>query len=831
MLNLRAPSIGAGNAVKPSPWDHSRPHGRKAAEASVKISQSAEMSAQHIQKYVIPHHRMYQNAYFRFNVSSDLPLFESEAKEEILDKTRKYLEDGKVATQAQQVAALLEDDSFPSEWEDHVAIASLAFLCTSLCSSGHNIEAEMVSDALSSFILYEPTKNDAGTHRKLALATAANRLTGRVRRESQWNREAQQGCPIDYLLNSMMAYGEAPDLRMEGYGANDAIQMNSLSDITAAVYYVLTKVSSEGQDAHKSYLFPPTLRQIASLVSMPAEITATLIQRLEEVLAIASIASVCEAAYLEYLTAEPRLLLSGPFIRHLTTLLFETDLSKLSVRLLDPIANSISGIIHLAKWSPIRDALVLRLLESYGDQKVDWALVNLAVEWQAKHTVSQDVERTDSTTECARLCQKWLDECKKAYAMHRGNVAILSVRQGYLGLLRKALEGDELETRPRTDPIKPVAEAITLLNSAITANGENLLHLSGRAAFIPVTKMVVEALGRVQSKPFLAAKDSGGYCPLHLACRGRGDFESFLLFLYGGADINELDARGQTALYMCFPPKAETHDYVPTLDRLATEHGLLLTLPLKSFQAWGNYNNGRTVDTPTFVLRRLINCFVANKCSVDVKDLQGRTSAHYAAVNGWGINIDALFKGSGAETEEKIRLMLLASDDLGDDILSTARKHNDETCEAIIVSEMRKRCLDIPLKATSETQLLDECNKPPVNTIQHIIQSNPSEHVQPAMPNTKDAPGPKGPGPMITLPPTVSSSRSHSLLTPTSPQSPALSQTSPPNSSHGSMSSPVGRPSPLPSPPQPPYSPPVTYRVAPNEENRKGGKFLKKIFK
>jgi hypothetical protein len=434
----------------------------------------------------------------------------------------------------------------------------------------------------------------------------------------------------------------------------------------------------------------------------------------------------------------------------------------------------------------------------------------------------------------------------------------LSVKQGFLGLLRKALEGDELKTQPRIAAVKPCVPASSLLQSAVTEKGENLLHLSAKSAFIPATKLVVEALGTVQSRPFFNSKDRDGFCPLHLACKRRGDLDSVLLYVYGGALLDTVDARGQTVLHLCFPPRLEVQEYVPVVDKFASDHSLLLTLPLKISKAWGVHGKGRVIGTDTFVLRGLINQFIARGASIIAKDEQGRTPAHCAAANGWGINMDALFSRSGSEAEDAIRECLRTLDYSGTDVLTTTRVKNDKEGEAIVVSEMRKRCIDtIPHSQPGGVENVQQAfKKSPVQSLHtqspiSMTTGSPSAALAPSSPPIhQPIPRPSPSVQQLSSPASpASTTHSNATVSPTSsrvvsptPSSPRIlhpSQYTPPAPSHPSGATPpLNQPSPHPVQPtmhpylQGPQLPQAQYRPPSSDESKKReGKFLKNIFK
>jgi hypothetical protein len=154
-----------------------------------------------------------------------------------------------------------------------------------------------------------------------------------------------------------------------------------------------------------------------------AEISQSLVFRVETFFKISSLAALCEQACTEELTVEPRMLLSGQFIKHLTSNILQCNLQHIEVRFLEPLANAISEILRLGKWS-----------------------VELS--------------------ECSKLCQKLIHDYSQNFQAGKINVAIRSVERGHLGLLRKLLEGDDLHSQPRVYAPKPCRPAASLVGSA-----------------------------------------------------------------------------------------------------------------------------------------------------------------------------------------------------------------------------------------------------------------------------------------------------------------------------------------------------------------------------
>ncbi len=649
----------------------------------------------------MPHDKTFRSAYFRFDVPTSLPFFEHEARDFILEQTLQYLQDREVTTQTARLAEVLEEESFPSTWEDQIALSSLASLSTAFASSGYNNEAELVSDCISTYILYEPTKIDSGTHRKLFLAASADRLAQLVRTERPWTGSDLSGnklsapYPAAFFLNLLTAYGDFEGIPEELSVDDPLADLSSMSDIAAGCYSLLSAERGRDTQEMNSGLFINVLRQISKMVSMPVEVTRSLIIRVETLFRISSLAALCEQACVESLTAEPRLLLSGQFIRHLTTVILQCDLQHVDIRFLEPVANAISEILRLTKWSIVRDPLIVKLLaQDLGQGKESWGLVNLAVEREAQHIRATRKGQNIALSDCNTSCQKVIQKFGQLFQSERNKLAVWSVDRGYLGLLRKLLEGDELSTAPRVYAPKPCNSAASIAGSIDTYTGGNLLHRAAAKAYIPGLKMMVECLGKIKAPPLFSALDNDGLSPLHICVQRRGDIDTLLLCIYAGADLDHDSLTGQTALHYCFPRKEEIHDYFPAVEDLSKEHGLLITLPIKPPRAWGIHGGGREIGRPTSALRNFVHQLSCHGASVALQDLSGATPAHLAAVTGWGVNVDMLFIRGGETAEGMARELLQVRDRHNNSVLSVMRAMDDEEGERIISAEMRKRCID-----------------------------------------------------------------------------------------------------------------------------------------
>jgi hypothetical protein len=650
----------------------------------------------------LPHDEVLRSTYFRFDLPEELPFFEFEAKDLILAQTVQYLKAREIATHAARAVSMLEEEDFPDTWEDQIALSSLASLLTTFMSKGYHKEGEMVSDSISSYTLYETTKFDSGSHWKLIMAASADQLALFVEQQLPWSKPGAEDKNVSgpfspaFYLNSSMAYCQFEG-HMGGAKPPEVLpEFSTLSDFAAASYFFLTAARRRDPQELQSSLFINILRQLSTSVSMIAELTPTLIVRVETLLKISSLAVLCEAAFTETLSAESRILLSGNFIRRLSGSILQSELMNVDVHFLEPVANAISAIIRLGNWPAYRDPLIIKLLSLPVAKTMDyWGFVNLAVEREHMRIGVNAADPIGKMEEvCVKACQNLMAEQNPHFQTARKELALLAVERGYIGLLRKLLEADDLRSPPRTDKPRPSAAAGHLIYSITDKGGNNLLHLSARRGFLPVHKMIVESLGTVRSKSALSSLNYDGLAPLHIACLRRGDIDIMLLCLYAGGDLNQLSSTGRTALHYCFPEKEKINEYLPGLEDFVQKHKLLITMPVRPASVHGLYNEDKKIENRTFMLRGIIRQLYCRGGKLTIQDHSGATPAHLAARNGWGINTDLLFIKSGAEAEKELEQCLRLRDNDNNSILATMRISGDIDGEKIISTEMRKRCMD-----------------------------------------------------------------------------------------------------------------------------------------
>lgn len=621
---------------------------------------------------------------------------------------------------------MIEEETFPDTWEDQVALSALASLAATFLAHGYPEEAEFVSDTISSYILYEGTRIDSGSRRKLVMAAHASKLALYVTHQISWDRKhtryGQTNNPfsIPLYLTSLAAYGRFED----GVGNLEQNQglpaMANNPDLSAACYYLMT--TRNNPTSSQQPIFASVQQKLAAEMEIHPELTPLFVSRVESLLRMSSLAALCEVAYKETLSQEPRLILNPNFLRHFTQTILQQNLSQFSVKILDPIAIVISTLLHIGNWSSYRDPLITKLLTvALQRSNSSWSFANLAVE-RIQHSLKE--ESSGEQSECLQLCHRLTAEQNTLFQRSR-EAKIQSAEKGYLGLLRNVLEGDrDLNAVPRVYSATPCAWASRALNYLEDGDGNNLLHSTARSGFLVAHKMTVELLGTVKAKPPLAALNNEGLAPIHIACKNRGHRNILMLCLYGGGDVNQADAFGRTALHYCFPEQHEMNEYLPALEEFIEKHGLLLTLPVNAGCVWGTmYNQGKKIDNRTYMLRALVRQLYCRGGSITVQDRQGLTPAHLAAKNGWGINSDLFFIGNGVKAEEESEECLRLKDQNGNSVLAMMRMNGDTEGERIISAEMRKRLMDTSVERNPQREV-----KPPPQNIVGSTLGGVSDH-------------------------------------------------------------------------------------------------------
>jgi hypothetical protein len=670
----------------PNHWNNDlHPFALTAAAASREISVGNEKIALELERYVLPHDTTLRSAYNRFNVSTRLPYFEFEEKDLILAQTLQYLDQDANAERLGNVSALLNNEAFPSTWEDQIAISSLSSLLIAFTNSGYNDEAELASDSISNFILYQATKSSYGSDSLQSMVATANQLAHCVRNRKKYQNSSHQ---------LQIAFGQSEGITDGMSWDRTADSLKSEIDIARRSYLVLSVAARRDPQEMQSTLYTSALRQISNLILKRTGDTRDLFDQIENLFTLSSLAVLCEAANIEALSAEPRILLSGPFIRHLSNTILRHDLQNFDPHILEPIANAISTIVRLEKWSAFRDPVITKLL-SYGlsAKSEAWGLINLAVEREHLRLLQESSDQFSMDSSCASLCRRLMAGHNEMFQCKKQHTSFMSVDRGYLGLLRKLLEGDDLASPPRTNKSKPCPSASSLVASFSDHNGDNLLHRAAKRAYLPVTKVLVECLGTVQSKPGFSKLDMDGLSPLHLACKRRGDLDTVLLYIYAGADLDLTSSEGRTALHYCFPSKGDIHDYLDSLLDLFQDHRLLTTLPVEPSKIYGTFGAGREVNNVTFTLRKIIRQLCCRGASTIIQDQWGASPGHLAAANGWGTNVDMFFIRSGDEAENMIQECLCVRDKENNSVLAAMRMAKDIYGEKIFSGEMKKRCI------------------------------------------------------------------------------------------------------------------------------------------
>jgi ankyrin repeat protein len=670
-----------------------------AAEACWRISNENRNIADEIEIFALPHDPTLKSAYFRFELPKQASFFEQSASLRILSSVKTWLQSASGATMAANVASVLERDNFPATPEDQVALSSLASFLKALVVSGYVHEAELVADAISNFILYEGASGDHGSFRKALIATSFETMAGAVRISHQAYESGDATISsADHqseaeVLNGLMTFQN--DLQAE---ARPPQELRTPSDFAAGAYFFLTVARSGDRNTLHDTRYQVLFQQLSSAVGMAFEVTQALVDRIQVLLELSSLAALCDAGTLEVLRGCKRLLYNNALIRHLHKTLTTKSLNDISGHVLDPIANALASSLRMNNWSPYRDDAITNLLRSRSASSSDpWSFVNLAVERirLGEQLGSQDGKSTAALS----ASEEVLSLNSRLFEARKTNVAMLSVKNGYFGLLRKCLTLEELTDHSSPSDSTPSPGAPEIFKRIFDSNEDTLLHLSARLGFTKITKLIAECLGVTRGKELINCVNAQGQTPLHLACMHRAHREVFTLLWILGANPNVRCNLGRTPLHYCFPDQQllpSPHEMV--LVALA-EYTLPTTISMRFPKAFGPYGKGNDIDPRTSDFRVIIRNLVRRGADMTILDHEGMTPLHLAAREGWGDNHEIFLVQTGPTFEQAQEFCLKLRDEAGCTVLDYARMTGNKGQlnggENIIVAEMRERGMDI----------------------------------------------------------------------------------------------------------------------------------------
>jgi ankyrin repeat protein len=589
----------------------------------------------------------------------------------------------------------LRIDNFPATQEDQIALSSLASLLAALTTWGYAQEAKILSDVIANFMLYEGASGDGGSHRKVLIAVDSDWLACLVRNRQPCDKtNLAEGSDTEKMspafhLNSLMAFGSwKPQNSQTPLG-----ELEFLSDIAAGAYCYLNIVRRGDSTEMQGAFWRRLVEQLSSLVGIVPEVSQSLTERIQVLLNLAALASLCHAATVESLRGTKRLLYNGLLIRHLQFELENNSVEHISHRVLSPLCDMVSTLMRQGIWSQFRDEIVINLLSRTSLFIHDtWSVVNLAVE---RIRFGAKKIRFDESPVLA-ACKRVISETTARFNEDRDEIAKLSVERGYTGLLRKCLKNQLLEAFTPINDHYPSEYTPGYVDSLIDRSGNSLMHHGARLGFPDILKVIIECLGMTAAKERVNKANAAGQSATHLACINRAPMDVFRLLWITRVNLNVRCNQGRTPLHYCFPDQNLLPEYHFSLMEMIETHSLPTTIPLDDSKAYGIYGKGQVIDTRAFDFRKIIHQLYCRNTDIRVQDQFGLTALHQAAKEGWGVNLDIFFTHTGGDSERLANDALRIEDNAGCTLLDYARMNAENGGENIILAEMRKRCMAIP---------------------------------------------------------------------------------------------------------------------------------------
>lgn len=698
-------SVGTGGleAISDEAWGvnaPSRPLTLVAAKVCAEMVDANESITKQFERHVLPHDEPLRHTYFRFNAPGPFPFFEYDARENILRDTTSWMSSGEAAARSARAAALLSAPQFPDTLEDQVGLSALAGLLESLTLHGYAEEAELLSDTMTTYFLYEHANAGRRSHGKLMMAVAAERLADAVDQQQPVKQgqepDSSSSCAARLTMHS--AYGSGLEW-MSQIG-----DLSSASDVAATAYFLLVIARRSSPQEMGTTLAQSVIHSVAKNIGMAPDLDPLFIARTEELLRLSSLACLCQSAVVEALTSEPRIIFNGPFVRYLHETIQDTNLQMLSPVVAGPLATALATIISLGRWSKFRDQTITSLLSKQlgsHDALSYLPLLNLAVNREYISHEGQTHDKEDVLDACSVTLKTY----GPPLAHRTPEVARACVQNGFLGVLRRLLNGERIDTQSRPITNQPTATAQKLLAASITDAGDNLLHLATRSGFIDVVKLLLEFAGKGRGALCLGQLNQAGHTPFHVACIRRVHVDVLKLCVVGGAKCDQVSGVGRSVLHYCFPDKESFRPYYPDLVKLFEDFQLLVTLPLDCWKVWTKDKATVTIDPHVYDLRQLIKYIYCRGADICIQDNFGATPGHLAVRRGWHVNTNIFFAGARTEDERVIHSFLRLRDHDRASMLDLSRAMGDKAAEDMISTEMSKRCIEVPLSPPAPLQL------------------------------------------------------------------------------------------------------------------------------
>jgi hypothetical protein len=799
-----------------------------------------------IERFVLPFDKKLATAYFRFDNPLANTFLEHAQKDRILGDIKSWMKAPVPAARIAMASKILKTNRFPGSPEDMVALASLASLLRALNVAGYARESLTIGDILTNYILYESDVDSDGSFRKLCVAAKAELLSSSIlSRQNIYTQGGEYPIPEDLrseaaVLNGLGAFGDQlpGEYRRPG-------PLQTIFDYVSAAYYCLTLLRERGALQLDQPTFAMHFQELCFVSELPQISNSTVVEKMEELLRLTTVAALCDAATVQLLRGVKSLSYSGSFIKHVHDVLLTIPIRRNSKIIIDPIASMLALSMETKNWSPTRDSAIFALLQAGDPGNDNWSLVNLAMS-RLQMANSIDSNSPDSNNTLSK-CAAFLNMYAKAWQTKALEMIVPCVQNGWFPLIRKSLCAEEL-----------ISDAHLSGSADIMKQAEIGFRSAAQAGYPYVLNKMLECLGINFCKRLANQPNEQGLTAVHLACKHRAPKKVFRLLHILNGDVNSKCHSGRTPLSYCFPDQnALPSLYQSTLD-LISEFSLPTTAPLDKPRAYGGHGNGRSIDPRTADFRVIINHLVCRNADISIQDHSGMTALHIAAKEGWGDNLDVFFMHSHGDMN-RLQMQCLTIRDYSErTVLDYSRMAGDRGViqgrEDVIAAEMTKHAILVPPKIVNTVPVHDmymsmPMRRPRLPTPEPAANSSygppPRSEYRPANTPSPQPYAPRFPPPIVYHDPSIESNPNLNTPSPRptfpvsqvyqdpnfSPYvprdiSPTLTSTrpqfSPAQISHDKQPRPPGPPTNYRQPAQAPYSPqPSSFNVAsPRDQNQ-----------
>lgn len=657
------------------------------AKACLQIAERNREISVDIEQFVLPFDKKLAAAYFRFDNKFANTFLEHAQRDRILRDVKSWISTLIPAARIALASDSLRTNRFPDSPEDMVALSSLASLLRALSVAGYARESLIISDILTNYILYESDSDSDGSFRKLCIAAEAESLSSSILgRHISYAQGSKSPIPEDMrseaaMLNGLGAFGD----RLGG-GYRSPRPLQTIFDYVSAAYYCLTLLRERDAVQLEQPSFTMHLQELRSVSELPQISDSTIIEAMEEILRLYTIAALCDAATVQLLHGVKGFSYNGSFIRRVHDVALTIPICGRNRKIvMDPIASMLALLMETKNWSPDRDSAIFALLNAGTSSNDSWSLVNLAMQrlQMASSTHNKSADSNAILSKCAAF-QGTRDAVWRTKAPA---IIFPSLQNGWFPLIGKILCAEEL-----------ISDAPLDRSADFMKQAEMGFRGAVQAGYPYVIKKIVESVGIDTSKRLANQPNEQGLTAVHLACKHRAPKEVFRLLLILGGDVNSKCLSGRTPLSYCFPDQNAVPSIYQTILDLISKFSLPTTTPLAKSEASGSRRNGIFIEPRTADFRVIIDHLIRRNADISIQDHNGMTPLHIAAKEGWSKNMDVFFMHSHGDMNRLQEECLSLCDYSGCTVLDYSRRAEDNSSEDIIVAEMKKRAILVPPK-------------------------------------------------------------------------------------------------------------------------------------